>query len=335
MALEPLLNPRRKVVVLVGGVGGAKLAHGMAQIVPPEDLTIIVNTGDDFWHYGLRICPDFDTVMYTLAGMVDPVNGWGVAADSTATLDALRRFGEQPWFRLGDRDLATHLLRTLALRDGQRLTEIMGRLTRSLGVGATLLPMTDDPVATMILTTERGEMDFQEYFVRFRWQPTVKAIRYAGADAAQMTPEVRAALLAADLIVFGPSNPWLSIAPILNVPEMRRTIASRPVPRVALTPIVQGQALKGPAAKIAAELGYEVSPRTVAEAYRGTINGFVFDERDAAVGLDNLYEFSDLRTISCDTIMQDDVSRARVARLILDWTASWEADHEHLGDHPR
>ncbi|MBK8026363.1 MAG: 2-phospho-L-lactate transferase [Chloroflexi bacterium] len=335
MALEPRQEDNRNVVVFVGGVGGAKLAHGLAQILPPERLTVIVNTGDDFWHYGLRICPDLDTVTYTLAGVVDPANGWGLRGDTTAMLDALRRFGEQPWFRLGDQDLATHLLRTLALRDGQRMTDISARLTKSLGIAHTVLPMTDDPVATMIQTIEQGELDFQEYFVRYRWQPTVKAIRYAGAEAAQVTPEVQKALLDADVILFGPSNPWLSIEPILSVTGMRALIAGRPVPRVALTPIVEGQALKGPAAKIAAELGYEVSPQTVANAYRGVINGFVYDVRDAGGPFDILHEFSDMRTSSCDTIMLDEASRARVARVILDWTANWEADHEHMGDHPR
>lgn len=320
------------MVVFVGGVGGAKLAHGLAQILPPGRLTIIVNTGDDLWHYGLRICPDMDTVMYTVGGVVDPVNGWGVAGDTTNALEALRRYGEQPWFRLGDQDIATHLLRTLALRDGERLTTITARLTKSLGILHTILPMTDDSVATMIQTAEYGELEFQEYFVRYRWQPTVQALRYAGAESAQVTPEVEAAVKQADVILIGPSNPWLSIAPILSVSGMRELICAQDVPRVALTPIVGGQALKGPAAKIMAELGLEVSPRAVADEYGEIVNGFVYDEQDANL---NFGKFSHLRTFSCDTIMQDEISRAQLARRMLNWITAWEGDHEHLGDHPR
>jgi LPPG:FO 2-phospho-L-lactate transferase (EC 2.7.1.-) len=167
----------RRIVLLAGGVGGAKLAHGLAQVLAPGQLSVIVNTGDDFWHYGLRVCPDLDTVMYTLSGLVDPVNGWGVAGDTIAMLTALQRYGEEPWFRLGDQDVATHLLRTQALRGGSRLTEVTARLSQALGVSTQILPMTDDEVGTIIDTVEYGELAFQEYFVRYRWQPTVKAIR--------------------------------------------------------------------------------------------------------------------------------------------------------------
>ncbi|MCS7069993.1 MAG: 2-phospho-L-lactate transferase CofD family protein, partial [Anaerolinea sp.] len=200
----------KHVVALVGGVGGAKLAHGLAQILPPPALTVIVNTGDDFWHYGLRVCPDLDTVMYTLAGWVDPINGWGVRGDTTVTLDALRRYGEQPWFRLGDQDIATHLLRTDWLRQGVSLTEITRRLTTRAGVAHTVLPMTDSIVSTMIETVEYGELEFQAYFVKHRWQPTARAIRFVGIEDARPSEPVMEALERADLIIIAPSNPYLS-----------------------------------------------------------------------------------------------------------------------------
>ncbi|HYO88327.1 MAG TPA: 2-phospho-L-lactate transferase [Candidatus Limnocylindrales bacterium] len=306
MALE-------KIVALVGGVGGAKLAHGLAQILPPEQLTIIVNTGDDFWHHGLRICPDLDTVMYTLAGLVDPVNGWGVAGDTTAALDALAAYGDESWFRLGDRDIATHLLRTERLRQGERLTTITHDLSRRLHIGSRILPMTDAEVATIVHTRETGPLPFQEYFVKYRWQPAVTAIRFEGAEAASLSPEAVAALNHVDAILIAPSNPWLSVAPILAVPGLRARIESAQLPRVAITPIVGGRALKGPAAKLMAELGYTVTPESVAGYYGSVINGFVYDERDPVVDLPGL------RVLRTDTIMTTDHDRARFAAQVLAW----------------
>ncbi len=218
------------VVLLVGGVGGAKLAYGLAQVLPPEELTIIVNTGDDFWWHGLRVCPDLDTIMYTLSDLVDKTNGWGIAGDTRNMLTAMKRYGEAGWFGVGDQDLATHILRTQALRDGQGLTEITGRLTKNLGISQRVLPMTDSPVATMVNTVEHGEIEFQTYFVRYGWQPTVTSIRLAGIEDAQVTDAVRSAMEKADILLIGPSNPWLSIDPILAVPGMRElvTIAVNP-----------------------------------------------------------------------------------------------------------
>lgn len=308
MALRP-----EHVVALVGGVGGAKLAAGLVQILPPEQLTIVVNTGDDFWHYGLRICPDLDTVMYTLGGLVDPVNGWGVAGDTIALLDALKRYGEDAWFRLGDQDVATHLLRSEALRNGERLTEVTRQLTNKLGILHPLLPMTDAPVETMIDTVEYGELPFQTYFVRYRWQPTMKALRYAGADHAEASPEVIAALENADAILIAPSNPWLSLAPMLAVKPVRELLLEKNVPRVAVSPIVAGTAIKGPAAKLMAELGYDVSPRSVADFYGDLISGFVYDIQDS-----NL-KISGKKTFMTDTIMRDQADRERLAGQILDW----------------
>ena len=182
-----LTNEPKNIVALVGGVGGAKLAHGLAQILPPECLTVIVNTGDDFWHYGLRVCPDLDTVMYTLSGVVNKTNGWGVADDTFATLSALKRYGEDPWFGVGDQDFATHLLRTQAIANGESLTTVTQKLTTALGINQTILPMTNAPVATKVVTIEQGELDFQVYFVRHRWQPTVTAIRFDGIEDAAVS----------------------------------------------------------------------------------------------------------------------------------------------------
>ncbi len=304
----------RHVVALAGGVGGAKLAHGLAQVLPAEALTVIVNTGDDFWHYGLRVCPDLDTVMYTLGGLVDPVNGWGVSGDSTAALGALARYGETPWFRLGDQDIATHLLRTQALTAGERLTEVTARLSRALGIGPSILPMCDAPVATIIDTAEHGELAFQDYFVRHRWQPTVRGLRFAGAEAAQASPEVLAALQAADAIVIAPSNPWLSLAPMLAVQPIRALLEGHSAPRVAVSPIVAGRAIKGPAAKLMAELGYPVTPQAIADYYGQVICGFVADEQDVRVSISQ-------PVLHTNTVMKSDADRAGLASRILVWLA--------------
>ncbi len=306
-----------KVVVFVGGVGGAKLAYGLAQVLPPEQLTIIVNTGDDFWLYGLRICPDLDTILYTLSGLVDPANGWGIANDTTQMLQALQRYGEETWFRLGDQDIATHLLRTQWWREGIRLTEIERRLATRLGVKYSILPMSDAPIATMVDTVEYGELDFQTYFVRYRWQPRVKALRWAGIESASLTPEIEQALTNADYFIIGPSNPWLSIAPILAVPGLRELLISREIPRIAITPIVRGTAIKGPAAKLMGELGLEISARTVAKYYEGIINGFVYDEQDAPL------EMPLERTQTLNTIMTTNSDRIFLAKSVMEWISNW------------
>jgi LPPG:FO 2-phospho-L-lactate transferase len=313
MALE-----QKNVVALVGGVGGAKLAHGLAQILPPAKLTIIVNTGDDFWHYGLRICPDLDTVMYTLGGLVNKANGWGIEGDSFDMLAALKRYGESGWFGLGDQDMATHLLRTQALLKGDTLTVVTQKLTTALGIGHTILPMTDAQVATKLVTVEQGELDFQVYFVREHWQPTVRSIRFDGIEGAAVSLEAQHALASADVILFGPSNPWLSIAPILAVPGMRDRLLAREIPRVALSPIIGSEAVKGPAAKLMAELNYEVSARAVANYYQGVINGFVYDVLDADLQIDGP------RTTTFDTIMRTDEDRVVLAGRMLEWALGTE-----------
>lgn len=315
------------VVALAGGVGGAKLVYGLSQILEPGQLTVIVNTGDDFWHQGLRICPDLDTVMYTLAGVVDPENGWGLAGDTTHALDALRRYGADTWFRLGDQDIATHLLRTRWLAEGRALTDITQELARRLGVGPALLPMTDDPVATLVDTVEHGEIAFQEYFVMRRWQPVVRGLRLHGVETARMTGAAAAAVAAADAILIGPSNPWLSIAPILAVPGMKAALTARQVPRAAVTPIIQGSAVKGPASKLMAELGYRPSAEVVASYYGDVINGFICDVRDADLRIPAP------RVAFFDTVMCSDADRVALARQALDWINGWRND-VYLGDHP-
>ncbi len=301
-----------RVVALAGGVGGAKLAHGLALNLPPEALTIVVNTGDDFEHLGLSVCPDLDTVMYTLAGLADPLTGWGQAGDTYHCLDALARLGGDTWFRLGDRDLATHLERRRRLAAGQRLTEVTAALARALGVAPRLLPMTDDRLRTMVQTAG-GELEFQEYFVHQRCRPAVTGFRFEGAGRALATPEVLRALEQAELVVFCPSNPFVSLGPILRLPGVRERIAARRA--VAVTPIVGGQALKGPAAKMLRELGMEVSPVAVARAYAGLLWGFVLDAQDAA--LEPEVRALGVQVLVTDTIMRSDAQRAELARAVL------------------
>ncbi len=306
-----------KIALLVGGVGGAKLALGLARVLPPDDLTVIVNTGDDFWLHGLRICPDLDTVVYTLAGMVDPVNGWGLAGDTTYTLNALQRYGEDMWFRLGDQDIATHLLRTRWLHGGHSLTEITSLLTKKLGIPQRILPMTDAPVSTMVDTVEHGELEFQTYFVKYRWQPVLRGLRLEGIERAGMSESVQLAVEQADVLLIGPSNPWLSIDPILAVGGMRDLIQSRDIPRVALSPIVAGTAIKGPAAKLMAELGIPVTAAAVAEHYGDLINGFVMDQADAelSVPVEHVATF--------DTVMKTDHHKVILAQTMLEWIQGW------------
>lgn len=305
------------IVLLVGGVGGAKLALGFQQILPPEQLRIIVNTGDDMWHHGLRICPDIDTVLYTLSGRVDQQNGWGVAEDTTTTLETLRALGADAWFRLGDKDIATHLYRSARLREGWVLTDVIDALRRAMGIAPRILPMTDDEVATIVDTVEYGELEFQDYFVRHRWQPRIRELRYVGADDARLTPAVADALQWAQAVIIAPSNPWLSIAPMLAMRDFYEALMARHIPRIAVTPIVQGKALKGPAAKLMAELGHEPSPESVLRFYDDVLTGFVYDERD---GLRESYA---KRTLALDTIMLTDADKARVAQALMDWLAQW------------
>ncbi len=297
-----------KVVVLAGGVGGARLASGFYRTLPPDDLSIVVNTGDDFEHLGLQISPDLDTVTYTLAGLANRENGWGVGGDTFEAMAALERLGGPTWFRLGDRDLAMHLQRTALLSEGLRLTEVTSRLCEALGVTARVLPMTDDPVATKVITTE-GELDFQDYFVRRRCEPVVREIRFEGLETARASAEVVATLGAADGIVVAPSNPFVSVEPILALAGVRDIVASKPA--VAVSPIIGGQAIKGPAAKMLGELGLDVSALGVAGRYAGVVDGFVMDQEDESLA-DGVRGLG-LEVAVTQTIMRSDADRASLA----------------------
>lgn len=302
-----------KILALAGGVGGAKLAHGLAQILPPENLTVIVNTGDDFEHYGLYISPDLDTVCYTLAGLANPETGWGRMDESWQAVENARRLGSPDWFNLGDRDLGTHLERTRRLKAGQTLSQITRDFCTAWGVRQTVLPMSDQPVRTMVDTVEQGELAFQEYFVRERCEPRVKGFRFDGIDIAEAAPGALEALAAADAVVICPSNPWVSIDPILQVLNLRSTV-HRPRLVVAVSPIIGGQTVKGPAAKMYAELGIRPSALAVAEHYRGLLSGFVLDNVDA-----ELAGQIDLPTLTTDTLMNLLTKRAKLAGDVLNF----------------
>jgi LPPG:FO 2-phospho-L-lactate transferase len=268
------------IVALAGGVGGAKLADGLANCLG-EKLTVIVNTGDDFQHLGLYISPDLDTVMYTLAGIANPHTGWGVEGDTWSFLDQIVRLGGEDWFRLGDRDVATHVLRSERLRRGDRLTAVTADFCRSLGVASTVLPMSDGRVSTLI-HSGNDVLTFQDYFVRHRCAVPVTMVSYEGAASVQPTPEMVDALSAEDLaaVIICPSNPYLSIDPILAIPGVRDRIVRASVPVIAISPIIGGAAVKGPAAKIMTELGLTPSVATVADHYAGLITALLIDGVD-------------------------------------------------------
>ncbi|HWG69816.1 MAG TPA: 2-phospho-L-lactate transferase [Steroidobacteraceae bacterium] len=270
-----------RVVALCGGVGGAKLAQGLGMALAPGELSIIVNTGDDFQHLGLCISPDLDSVMYALAGLSDPVRGWGRRNETWTFMKALEGLGGESWFQLGDGDLAMHVERTWRLAHGATLSDVTAHLCRALGIAVRVLPMSDDPVRTRVLT-EEGWLDFQEYFVHRQCRPAVREFTFAGADTARAQPEALAALERRDLraIIICPSNPFVSVEPILAVPGIRAAIQGSNAPVVAVTPIIGGKAIKGPAAKMMAELGLEVSAAAVARRYAGLIDGFVADQAD-------------------------------------------------------
>lgn len=308
-------NRYRTVVALAGGVGGAKLLEGLHGAAPKGTVTAIVNTADDFSLYGLHISPDLDTVMYTLAGIANPSTGWGIAGDTRSTLDAIARYGEDPWFLVGDQDFATHILRTHYLREGSSLTEVTLRLAQSLGIGMPILPMTDDKVATEVQTAD-GWLAFQDYFVARRHADDVVDVRFAGIDRARPSQRVMQTIAEADLILFCPSNPLVSIGPILAVPEVRDALAKSSAPVVAVSPIIGGKALKGPADRMLAAKGVEVSARGVARHYEGIIDGIVIDAEDEALA-------GDIRATGVavevrNTIMGGRDDRIRFAHEILD-----------------
>jgi LPPG:FO 2-phospho-L-lactate transferase len=305
-----------RVAELAGGVGGAKLADGL-QAVVGRDLTVVVNTGDDLERHGLAVWPDHDTVAYTLAGLDDQERGWGLANETWTVIDTLAARGEDAWFRLGDRDIATHLVRTERLRRGERPTDIARALGVSLGVAATILPMTDDAVRTEVRTPD-GWLEFQEYFVHRGQRPEVLEVRFRGIDAACITPEATAAIEAAEVIVIAPSNPIVSTGPILALPGVREALAAAATngtPIVAVSGIVGGRALRGPADRMLATLGHEPTALGVARIYQGVAGRFVLDQVDAELERD--IQALGMRTLVTDTIMTDDAARARLAADVL------------------
>ncbi len=306
-----------RVVALAGGVGGAKLAHGLQMVLPPGDLAVVVNTGDDEEIHGLPVCPDHDTVMYTLAGLADRERGWGLADETWAAADQLARLGEPTWFRIGDRDLALHVHRGRRLREGARLTDVLLDIQRALGVRTRILPMADQPVRTRVRTAA-GWISFQEYFVHLHQAPDVLGIAFDGVDAARVTPEVAAALAAATLLVVCPSNPLVSVGPILAVPGLRDALGAaraRGVAVVAVSPIVGGRALKGPADRMLASLGESASAVGVARRYAGLVDILVIDDVDAALA--PAVEAEGMRAIVAPSVMRDDEDRAALARIVL------------------
>jgi LPPG:FO 2-phospho-L-lactate transferase len=315
---------QHSVVALAGGVGGAKLAYGLYQLLG-DRLAVVVNTGDDFEHWGLTICPDLDTVMYNLAGLSHPIQGWGLDAETFQALAMMQRYQGDTWFRLGDRDLATHLLRSQWLRQGKSLTEVTFELKARLGIAAALLPMCDQPVRTVVHTDE-GVLGFQAYFVGRRCQPRLVRLAFDGMVSAEPTQQVWSALEAAATVILCPSNPYLSLDPILLLPGLADRIGDLHMPVVAVSPIVGGQALKGPAAKIMAELGVGVSAVAVAQHLvdRVRLDGFVLDAVDA--GLAGAVAALGITPLVTDTIMRDGAGKVRLAQEVLAFAASLSAD---------
>lgn len=299
------------LALLLGGVGGAKLALGLARTFLPEELTLIVNTADDLEWHGLYVAPDVDTVLYTLAGLADQRTGWGIADDTTAVLDALAEYGFEPWFRIGDRDLATHVARTEWMRSGMRYTEVVARLAAAMRVRVRVLPMSDQPLRTLVHTAEET-LEFQDYFVRRRALVPVTGISFAGVESARPSPEVVAALREAEAIILAPSNPFVSIGPILALRGLRDALRAGQAPVVAISPIVGGRALKGPADQMLRDLGHEPSARAVAALYADFLDGFVLDVVDQ--GMHSDIEALGMRALVTNTVMKTMEEREELAR---------------------
>ena len=317
-SVEARVPGQGPVLALCGGVGGAKLALGLYDVLPPGDLIIAVNTGDDFEHIGLHVSPDIDTVLYTLSGLNDRERGWGRAGETWQFMAALKQVGGESWFQLGDRDLALHVERTHRLRSGTALGAISADFAARFGITAQIVPMSDDPVATMIDTPEET-LPFQRYFVERRCEPVVKAVRFAGADQARPHPVFISALASNTLraIVICPSNPYLSVDPILAIPGVRAALAATATPVVAVSPIIAGKAVKGPTAKIMAELGVPLTSAAIAQHYRDLIDGLVLDDADAAQAAS-----LGVATHVTHTLMTTSADRCALACRVLDF-----ADH--------
>ena len=303
-----------RITVLAGGVGAARFLAGLAARVDPASITAVCNVGDDFEWHGLHVSPDIDTVTYTIAG-IEGEAGWGLRDDSTVALDALGEIGGESWFRVGDRDLATHLQRTRMLREGKTLTEATAALAKARGVRVALAPVTNDPHPTVVVT-DAGELPFQVYFVQRAARDAVLEIRLPGAAEARPAPGVLESIRQAELVIVAPSNPFVSIEPILAVPGVRKALAQSPARRVAVSPIVGGEAVKGPAAEMLRTLEHEVSATGVASLYRGLIDCFVLDALDATLA--PAVEALGMQAVAVDTMMTDPRARARVAGAVLE-----------------
>jgi LPPG:FO 2-phospho-L-lactate transferase len=305
------------IIALSGGVGGAKLALGLARVLPPEDLVVVVNTGDDFEHLGLSISPDIDTVTYTLAGLANRELGWGRHDESWSFMETMEALGGETWFRLGDRDVALHVERTRRLNDGEKLSSVTADFCRRLGIESRVVPMSDDPVRTRLRTGE-GWLDFQEYFVHRRCEPVVHELLFQGAGAARAHPDFLAALADPSLqaIVICPSNPFISVEPILAIPGVRQALIDSPAPIIAVSPIIAGQAVKGPTAKMMKELGLDPSAGTVAHRYHDLLDGYVIDHADMSEVVS-----IDARVTLAQTLMRTMEDREALARTVLDAAA--------------
>jgi LPPG:FO 2-phospho-L-lactate transferase len=302
------------IIALSGGVGGAKLALGLSRIMPPENLLVVVNTGDDFEHLGLSISPDIDTVAYTLAGLANREVGWGRHDETWSFMETLEALGGETWFRLGDRDVALHVERTRRLKAGESLSEVTADICRRLGIGPRVLPMTDDPVRTRLLT-EHGWLDFQEYFVHRRCEPVVSELQFQGAGAARPHPDFIAALADESLeaVVICPSNPFISVEPILAIPGVREAMMACKAPIIAVSPIIAGRAVKGPTAKMMTELGLDPSAGTVAQRYADLLDGYVIDHADMSEVVS-----IDARVTLAQTLMTTMEDREALARIVVE-----------------
>ncbi len=312
-----------KIIAISGGVGGAKLSQGLAAVMNPCDLTVIVNTGDDSNHYGLFVSPDIDTQLYTLSGRADLERGWGRKEETWNAMNAMRELGEDIWFNIGDKDLGTNLLRAMRLARGDRLTDITADFARSFDLETTFLPMCDAPVSTQLRCTD-GDYDFHDWFVAKRAEPRVTEVVFRGAENARMTPEVTAALNDPDLaaIIVCPSNPYLSIAPILAVPGMRRALIDSPAPVIGITPVIGGKAIKGPTATMMQGFGLPVTAAAVAGLHADLFDGYIIDEQDAEQAPEFNAIGDGLAVRAADTLMSDMHSKRRLAKAALDFARS-------------
>ena len=303
------------ILVFTGGTGGAKLVQGLQQVVAPEELTVIVNTGDDLDWWGLHVSPDIDSILYGLAGLLSPERGWGVAGDSFRCLERMKQLGQPSWFALGDLDLATHLTRTAMLRAGKSLSQATAELAAKMGVRARVLPMSDDPVATL-LDTAQGTLKFQEYFVRERHQIGVQQVRFEGAQRARPAPGVIESIEMSEVIIFAPSNPVTSIGPILAVPGVREALQRTKAPIAAVSPIVGGAAVSGPAGALMQMMGWPSTIAGVARAYEDFLDVLIADRADETSAA--LLRSEDLRVLCTNTIMNSPAAKRGLARFVVE-----------------